>query len=103
MTPAWTIRALTPGERALAVEVFADDLKLVHGTGTLEIAGHQQGRMPLCLEPSGELSGQRVSGPQKGGGHEKEIGFAGHVKAPAEKVSRGPASRPSSPTWHPTR
>lgn len=28
VTPAWAVRALTPGERALAVEVFADDLKL---------------------------------------------------------------------------
>ena len=38
---------------------LADDLELVDGTGTLQVAGNEQRRIPLILKPFRELSGKR--------------------------------------------
>ena len=38
---------------------FADDLKLVDRTGTLQVTRHQQRRIPLSTKPFRELAGQR--------------------------------------------
>ncbi len=59
----------TVGRRAgmrrehLDASLAADDLKLIHRTGALQVAGHEQRRMALSLKPFRELAGQcRLAG-----------------------------------------
>ena len=73
---------------------LADDLQLVDRVGALQVAGHQQRRVALLLEPVRELAGQRgLAGALQAGEHDhrrRGLGEAQPAGLAAEDRRRAP-------------
>ncbi len=61
---------------------LTDDLKLSDGAGTLKVTGDEEGRVPLILEPLGQLSGQRgLTGTLQSGQHDDRRRSLGELQS----------------------
>ena len=69
---------------------LADDLQLGDRVGPLQVAGHQQRRVPLALEPVRELAGQRgLAGALQAGQHDHARRLLGQPDPPGLAAEDG--------------
>jgi hypothetical protein len=69
---------------------LGDDRELIHGVGALEVAGDEQGRVPLALEPEAQLSGEGgLTGALETGEHDHGRGVLGEAQAAGLAAQNG--------------